>query len=40
MSQNILLEPAHALPLTELVANTSYSNGVNYALLESRGITL
>jgi transposase len=30
---------AHDLPLAELVADTNYSNGVNYALLESRGIT-
>lgn len=29
----------HGLPLQELVADTNYSNGVNYALLEQRGIT-
>lgn len=27
------------LPVVELVADTNYSNGMNYALLESRGIT-
>jgi hypothetical protein len=27
------------LPVMELVADTNYSNGVNYALLEARGIT-
>jgi transposase len=30
---------AHELPLREVVADTNYSNGVNYALLEARGIT-
>jgi len=30
---------AQGLPLQELVADTNYSNGVNYALLEQRGIT-
>jgi hypothetical protein len=29
----------HGLPLLDLVADTNYSNGVNYALLEGRGIT-
>ena len=30
---------AHGLPLLDLVADTNYSNGVNYALLEQQGIT-
>jgi hypothetical protein len=30
----------HDLPVREVVADTNYSNGVNYALLEARGITL
>ena len=30
---------AHGLPLQDLVADTNYSNGVNYALLEQQGIT-
>jgi transposase len=30
---------AHDLPLCELAADTGYSNGVNYALLEAQGIT-
>jgi transposase len=30
---------AQDLPLVDLVADTNYSNGVNYALLEARGIT-
>ena len=30
---------AHDLPLRELAADTGYSNGVNYALLEAQGIT-
>lgn len=30
---------AHKLPIAELVADTNYSNGVNYALLEARSIT-
>ena len=30
---------AHELPVAEVTADTSYSNGLNYALLESRGIT-
>jgi transposase len=30
---------AQGLPLQDLVADTNYSNGVNYALLEQRGIT-
>ncbi|MGI4744287.1 MAG: transposase [Janthinobacterium lividum] len=40
-----LVEPLHQrllaqdLPLADLVADTNYSNGVNYALLEARGIT-
>jgi hypothetical protein len=29
----------HDLPVQEVVADTNYSNGVNYALLEARGIT-
>jgi hypothetical protein len=29
----------HDLPVWEVVADTNYSNGVNYALLEARGIT-
>ncbi|RZL01903.1 MAG: transposase, partial [Hymenobacter sp.] len=29
----------HDLPVREVVADTNYSNGVNYALLEARGIT-
>ncbi|MGI4735165.1 MAG: transposase [Janthinobacterium lividum] len=29
----------HDLPIQEVVADTNYSNGVNYALLEARGIT-
>ncbi|HLK97411.1 MAG TPA: transposase, partial [Hymenobacter sp.] len=29
----------HGLPLQDLVADTNYSNGVNYALLEQQGIT-
>jgi transposase len=40
-----LIEPLHQrllaqeLPLREVAADTNYSNGVNYALLEARGIT-
>lgn len=30
---------AQDLPVTEVVADTNYSNGVNYALLEAHGIT-
>lgn len=30
---------AHNLPVQEVVADTNYSNGANYALLEARGIT-
>jgi len=30
---------AHDLPIGEVVADTNYSNGLNYALLEARGIT-
>ena len=30
---------AHDLPLRELAADTGYSNGLNYALLEAQGIT-
>jgi transposase len=30
---------AHDLPLVDVVADTNYSNGLNYALLEARGIT-
>ena len=30
---------AHDLPVWEVVADTNYSNGLNYALLEGRGIT-
>ena len=30
---------AHDLPVQEVVADTKYSNGLNYALLEGRGIT-
>jgi hypothetical protein len=30
---------AHALQLRDFVADTSYSNGFNYAFLERRGIT-
>jgi transposase len=30
---------AHDLPVSEVVADTNYSNGLNYALLEARGIT-
>jgi transposase len=30
---------AHKLPVREVVADTNYSNGLNYALLEGRGIT-
>jgi len=30
---------AHDLPVQQVVADTNYSNGVNYALLEARGIT-
>ena len=30
---------AHALPVRAVVADTNYSNGPNYALLEARGIT-
>jgi transposase len=29
----------HDLPVQEVVADTNYSNGLNYALLEARGIT-
>jgi transposase len=29
----------HDLPVQQVVADTNYSNGVNYALLEARGIT-
>ena len=29
---------AHDLPVQEVVADTNYSNGLNYALLEARGI--
>jgi transposase len=29
----------HDLPVREVVADTNYSNGLNYALLEARGIT-
>lgn len=29
----------HDLPMREVVADTNYSNGVNYALLEAQGIT-
>jgi hypothetical protein len=29
----------HDLPVQEVVADTNYSNGVNYALIEARGIT-
>ncbi|TGE18995.1 IS1182 family transposase [Hymenobacter elongatus] len=29
----------HDLPVQEVVADTNYSNGINYALLEGRGIT-
>ena len=36
MHQRLL---AHELPVAEVVADTNYSNGVNYALLEARGIT-
>ncbi|MGI4832576.1 MAG: IS1182 family transposase [Janthinobacterium lividum] len=31
---------AHDLPIVDVVADTNYSNGLNYALLEARGITL
>lgn len=40
-----IVEPLHQrllaqeLPLREVAADTNYSNGVNYALLEARGIT-
>jgi transposase len=30
---------AHELPVREVAADTNYSNGVNYALLEAQGIT-
>lgn len=30
---------AHDLPVIDVVADTNYSNGLNYALLEARGIT-
>jgi transposase len=30
---------AHDLPVVDVVADTNYSNGLNYALLEARGIT-
>jgi hypothetical protein len=30
---------AHDLPVVAVVADTNYSNGLNYALLEARGIT-
>ncbi len=30
---------AHELPVAAVVADTNYSNGLNYALLEARGIT-
>ena len=30
---------AYALPVRDVVADTNYSNGINYALLEARGIT-
>ncbi|HEX8658920.1 MAG TPA: IS1182 family transposase [Hymenobacter sp.] len=30
---------AHDLPVADVVADTNYSNGLNYALLEARGIT-
>ena len=30
---------AHTLPVSGVVADTNYSNGLNYALLEARGIT-
>jgi transposase len=30
---------AHELPVADVVADTNYSNGLNYALLEARGIT-
>ena len=30
---------AHDLPVRDVVADTNYSNGLNYALLEARGIT-
>lgn len=36
LRQRLLL---HELPVREVVADTNYSNGLNYALLEAQGIT-